>query len=681
MPELAILSQLAVIFAVAVAVVLLLGRIGIPTIAGMLLAGVLVGPNGLRLVHDVHAVELLAEVGVVLLLFTIGLEFSIERLRRIWQLVAIGGGLQVVLTTLATAAVMWAFGNTWQQAVLWGMLLSLSSTAIVLRALGERGEVDAPHGRLILGALIFQDLCVVPMMLIVPMLSGGEETSAMSLLKALGTAAGMVVAVVGIARLLVPRVLRTVASQRKRDLFMLTVLLICIGTAWITSLSGLSLALGAFLAGVVLAGSGYQHQAMSDMLPFRDSFTSLFFISVGMLLDASIFLERPVIVLMILLATLCGKFVIATLAALLMRFPLRVAMLSGIGLAQIGEFSFVLAKGGQAAGLVSPEDMRLFITASVMTMVLTPLLVRLGPHFAAGMSRLNPIEKALGTEGADQAHMHLEHHVIIAGFGLGGRTLAESLKALRLPYVVLDLNPVTVDRYRAQGQPIYYGDVTSHEVLSHFNCSQAREIVIVISDPAAARRAIAAVKDFDPNVQITVRTRYADEIAELKRLGANDVVVEEFENAVELMARVLRRFGIPRNVIAERIGAARHSREELVRPLAIPRQRLDQLSEILHEIKVEAYLIGPNDWAVNRSVREIDLRHTTGASVVAFRRDGKVAANPAPAERLLAGDIVYLLGDQASVTAAMQFFGTGNVPPPPETAEASPSEPQAPQSA
>jgi CPA2 family monovalent cation:H+ antiporter-2 len=302
-------------------------------------------------------------------------------------------------------------------------------------------------------------------------------------------------------------------------------------------------------------------------------------------------------------------------------------------------------------------------------MVLTPVLVRLGPHFAAGMSKLNPLERAFGTRGADDKQveeLHLRDHVIIAGFGLGGRTLAGALKALRIPYIILDLNPATVDHQRREGEPIFYGDVTSPEVLNHLNCSHAREIVFVISDPGAARRAISAVRQYDPNLHITVRTRYWDEVEELKRLGATDVVVEEFENAVELMARVLRRFGTPRNVIAARIADARESRAELVRPLTIPRQRLEHFADVLREVKVDSYLIGESDWAVRRTCQEIDLRHATGASMVAIRRDGKIIPNPSPREQLAAGDVVYLLGDQPSVTAAMQFFGTGQAPKPPE---------------
>ena len=665
MTDLTFLYQLAVIFGVAVVVVLVLARIGLPSIAGMLMAGVLMGPNGLGLISNLHQVEVLAEVGVVLLLFTIGLEVSLERLRRIWRLVAIGGGVQVTLTVLATAGLAVALGRPFNQGLFFGFLLALSSTAIVLRALSERDEMSAPHGRLILGTLIFQDLCVVPMMVVVPMLPG-ENFSALALAIALGKATVTIVVVVGVALLVVPVILKVVAAERKRDLFVLTVLLICIGTAWLTSLAGLSLALGAFLAGMVLAGSGYSHQAMSDVLPFRDAFTSLFFISVGMLLDLRILLEHPVLVSALFLGTLIGKFLIATVAGLVMRFPLRVALLTGVGLAQVGEFSFVLGKVGEKVGLFTPDETRLFLTVAVLTMLVTPLLVRLGPHFAAGMSKLNPLERALGTTGADEEEgdrLALTDHVIIAGFGLGGRMLAGALKSIGIPYVVLELNPGTVNQYRAAGEPIYYGDVTSPEVLGHMNWFKAREIVLMISDPQAARRSISAVRHFAPSVHITVRTRYFDELAELKKLGATDVVVEEFENAVELMARVLRRAGTPRNVIAARIMDSREeSREELVRPLTIPRQRLEHHADLLRDVKVDSYLVGEQDWAVNRSCSDLDLRQATAAAVVALRRDGKIIANPPPEEKLVIGDIIYLIGEQPAVTAAMELLRTGTAP-------------------
>jgi CPA2 family monovalent cation:H+ antiporter-2 len=432
----------------------------------------------------------------------------------------------------------------------------------------------------------------------------------------------------------------------------------------------MSLAMGAFLAGVVLAGSGYGNQAMSDVLPFRDSFASLFFISIGMLMDLRVLVEAPLLVGGLFLAILIGKFSIATVAALCMRFPLRVALLAGVGLAQVGEFSFVLGKAGEAVGLMTAEESRIFLAASVLTMVITPILVRFAPHITAGMARLNPLEQVFGGHGADEMepeHPALRNHVIIAGFGLAGKALATSLKQVDIPYIVLDLNPASVDQHRSEGEPIYYGDITSAEVLHHCHYLEARELVMVISDPAATRRAISAVRSLAPELHITVRTRYFDEITELQKLGATDVVVEEFENAVELMARVLRRAGTPRNVIAARISDARESRAELIRPLTLPRQRLMHFEEVMQEVKLDSYLMADADWAVGRSCHDIDLRSLTGASVVALRRSGKIIPNPSPRELLQAGDIVYLLGEQHSVTGAMMFFQTGE---PPQAAEA-----------
>ena len=373
---------------------------------------------------------------------------------------------------------------------------------------------------------------------------------------------------------------------------------------------------------------------------------------------------------LLFLGTLLGKFLITTLAGLVMRFPLRVALLTGIGLAQVGEFSFVLVKAGELAGLINNADSRVFLTAGVMTMLVTPVLVRLAPHLAAGMVRLNPLERAFGTRNPALAlpdQQGLSDHVIIAGFGLGGQILATALKTLGLPYVVLELNPVTVDHFKKKGEPVFYGDVTSAEVLQHVNCSKAREIVLVISDPEAARRCITAVRHHAPAQHITVRTRYFEDIGELKRLGATDVVVEEFENAVELMARVLRRASTPRNVIAARIGEARESRGDLVRPLAIPRQRLEHHADLMQNIKIDSYLLGPGDWAAEKSLREIGLRAKMDTTIVAVRRAGALLPNPSAALALKPGDVVYLIGEQPSVTATMEYLLSGQLPPPPET--------------
>jgi CPA2 family monovalent cation:H+ antiporter-2 len=540
MHELEVLRDLVLVLAVALGVVVLLSRLRFPTIAGFLVTGALVGPGGFGLVRDGAGIEALAEVGVVLLLFTIGLEFSLARLRRIWKHVALGGSIQVVLTTAAVVGVAAAWGEPPSRGVFIGFLVALSSTAIVLRALTERAEVDAPHGRLVLGVLIFQDLCVVPMMIIVPLLAGVGGSS-WEIPVSLARAAVAVLGVILLARIVLPRIMRVVAAARQRELFVLAVLVVCTTVAWGTSLLGLSLAMGAFLAGIVLADTEYGHQALADVLPFRDTLGSLFFVSVGMLLDVQTLLAEPALVLGLFAAVLLGKTIIATLAGLVMRFPPRVAVLAGVGLAQIGEFSFVLARSGTGAGLMTDPEFRVFLSVSVLTMVVTPIVVRLGPHLAAGAARLRRLEQLIGARGlhAEETASPLEGHVIVVGHGLAGRLLSAALRGAGAPYVIVEINTENVRAARAQGEPAYYGDITSVEILERAGIFRARALVILINDPDAARRAVSAARRHAPAIPIVVRSRYAAEVEELRRLGATEVIAEEVEASRAIVERVL----------------------------------------------------------------------------------------------------------------------------------------------
>ena len=460
------LDELAIIAALAVTVTVVLARLQLPTVAGLLAAGAIAGPFGLGLVHSVHSIEMLAEVGVVLLLFTIGLEFSLSRLRHILKQVALGGFLQVASTAGLVTGLALAWGQPIGPSIYYGFVFALSSTAIVLRALADRRELDAPHGRIIVGTLIFQDLCVVPMVLIVPAL--GKAASAGSSLvrvgEALGLAVVVVVVVIGLSRIVAPRVLALVDASRSREVFLLAILGLCIGTAWLTSLAGLSLALGAFLGGMVVADTEYGHRAMGDMLPLRDTFVSIFFVSLGMLFDVRVVATQPGLVLLLLTGFLIVKGLLATMSAVAMRFPARVAWLAGVGLAQFGEFGFVLAKLAELNGVVSAEANRPLLAAGIASMFLTPLLVRAAPHITAGERLLAPLERLIGVRSIDDADhgvKALTEHVVIVGYGVAGRLTSQALAACGVPYVVLELNAETVRHAKARGVPVYYGDATS----------------------------------------------------------------------------------------------------------------------------------------------------------------------------------------------------------------------------
>jgi CPA2 family monovalent cation:H+ antiporter-2 len=660
MPHVPLVDELALVAAVSVLVIVLLARLKLPTVAGLLVAGALIGPFGLRLVKSVHAIETLAEVGVVLLLFTIGLEFSLNRLRHIFRRVALGGALQVGLTTAAVAAIATWLGQPMARGIFYGFVFALSSTAIVLRALSERQELDAPHGRFIVGTLIFQDLCVVPMVLIIPVLGrpvpGSEAAVAIGL--ALGKAALVMAATVAISRLVVPRVLALVDASRSREVFLLAILALCIGTAWLTSMVGLSLALGAFLGGMVVADTDYSHRALSDVLPLRDAFVSVFFVSLGMLFDVRIVLSAPLLVGALLLGFLVIKGAFAAISAAVMQFPARATWLAAVGLAQFGEFGFVLVRVGEAGGVVGAEATRPLLAAGILSMFLTPLAVRAAPHIAAGERLVAPLERLFGARSIDEAasqEQELSGHVVIVGFGMAGRVAAEALEACGVRQVVLEMNAVTVRQCKAAGLPVYYADATSPEALGHAHLQQARALVLLINDPEAAERVVAAATRVAPQVPVLVRSRYFAGRDKLLSLGARDVVSEELEATVEVLARLLRWLEVPRNIINERVTHVRSETQSSERALVVPRPTLQQSSE-LAELKIESILVRPHSCAAGCSPVSLDLRARTGALLVAVRRGDKLLEQPDPNDPLQEGDIAYLVGSGRAVGAAIEML-------------------------
>lgn len=552
-----LLNELAVILAVAVGVTVILGRLRLPAVAGLLLSGALVGPHGLGWVANRHAIENIAEMGVVLLLFSIGLELSLNQLRHIFRNVALGGLLQVV----GTATVVWAsarlFGRSNQEAVFYGFVFALSSTAVVLRMLTERREVDAPHGRFIVGTLILQDLCVIPMVLLVPLLgqhamhSDAYAGIALALIKALGLMFG----VFAIARLAVPKLLDWVDAHASREVFLLAVLAVCASTAWLSSLVGLSLALGAFLGGLMVADTQYSHRAMGDLLPLRDVFVSIFFVTLGMFFDLGVVINHPTLVALLMMGFIFGKGMLATVAALVMRFPPRAAWLAGVGLAQFGEFGFVLIRLGTKAGVVNTEQTAPLLCAGIASMFLTPLMVYRAPHITAGERLLQPLAKLLGARSIDEddaLQPDPEQHVVLIGYGLAGKMVARSLKNLGIGHIILELNASNVREGQLNGDPVRYADATSLEALGHAHIEQAKAAVILINDPQATTRVVQTIRSVTPQLPIFVRTHYLREAEDLMGHGATDVVAEELEGGAEILARMLRAFALdPAQVHAE----------------------------------------------------------------------------------------------------------------------------------
>jgi CPA2 family monovalent cation:H+ antiporter-2 len=528
MTDLSFLREFVIILAAAVAAVVLLRRFRVPSIAGFIAAGALVGPNALGLVADIHHVETIAELGVVLLLFGIGLELSLERIRGLWRAIAVGGAIQVGATILVVVGICALLGVNIRSAVLIGCIVAISSTAIVLRGLSARGELESPHGRLALGILVFQDLCVVPMVLIIPLLANTQE-SATNPLVALLTAVGVLAGVLVAARLAVPRLFDVVAATRQRDLFVLSVFLVGLGTAWAVSRAGISLALGAFLAGLVVASGKYRQQVFSDLVPLREVLASIFFVSIGMLLDVRTVLQHAIPILGLLLAIVLGKFAIMFLTAMFMRLPLRTCILTGVALCQVGEFSFVLLRAADGSGLLDPSFSGNLTVAVILSMLFTPFAFSLGPRLAGGIGNVKLVNRLFRGRTAENlpADKSARHHVIIAGYGLTGQSVAQMLKGRYIPFIVVDLNIDNIDSAKREAESAFFGDVTSVEILEHLGAPHARMLVISINDHDATVRAISACRSVAPELQIIARARFAVDVGPLEKAGATNVIDAE----------------------------------------------------------------------------------------------------------------------------------------------------------
>lgn len=657
-------GDLLIILLVSVPVAFICLRLKLPLLVGLMLTGIAIGPSGFGLIKEVEAIEMLAEIGVMLLLFTIGLEFSLKRLSEMKRLVLIGGGLQVLVTIGVMAGIFILFGRGLSQAVFFGFLVTLSSTAIVLKSYVDRNEVDAPHGRAGIGILLFQDISVVFMLLVVPLLGGEDIVTFTSIVLNLGSSLIALAVIVFGAWLLLPVFLKKIVNLRSAEAFLLTVVLFCLGMSWVTSHFGLSLALGAFIAGMVLADTEYSHQTTAEILPFRDVFNSLFFVSIGMLLSVTAMIANIGTVILFVVVLLVGKALIIWSIVRLLGYSQRIAVMVGLGLAQIGEFSFVLAKVGQSANLLPERDYQIFLAGSIISMIATPFLIAASPRIGFWLQKFLKDGSAAELENSEE-EIHLtssgglQQHTIIVGYGLNGKNLARVLRAVGVPYVVLELNAEVVRRAKGKGEKINFGDATRREVLLHAGVEQAWSLVLAMSDPGAARRTVALARSLNPDLHIIVRTRYVAEINELYELGANEVIPEEFETSIEIFSRVLHHYGTSRGVIEQQIGRIREQGYEMLRSPSSPAPTLVMsASEInLDGAKTETVVLTKDSPIVGRTLGQVDLRGQSGATVIAVVDGrGETKISPGAGYELSEGDTVVILGSAKKIARAMKII-------------------------
>lgn len=651
------LHQLVILFLLAIAVSLVCNKLKIMPMVGFLLTGVLCGPSMLGLVEDQEIINQIAELGVAMLLFTIGIELSADALNRLKRPVFMGGSLQIGLTVAFVALGCWLYGTTLRSGIFWGCLAALSSSAIVLQIFQQKGYTCTPVGCITMAILVFQDIMVAPFMLCIPLLGGALNLSLADALLSIGKVIAVLGGVLVAAHFGLDRLMDAVMATRAREILLMTTLVLCFGIAMLTESLGLSFSLGAFLAGLLLARSPYSMSVISGVLPYKDIFLSLFFISVGMMLDVGFFWAHMGSILAFTAVFIVVKFLLSLPAALMQGYPLHTAVFSGLALAQVGEFSFVLAASGLSLHLFSMEDYQLFLAASVLTMMLTPLLISLAPRIRDALMRWRRIkEEAAVASGPSACALH--DHLIIVGFGISGKHLALVAKESGIAYTILEMNPDTVNRYK-DAEPIMQGDASQPVVLEHLGVDKARVLAIIISDPAAVRAITEEARGMNPGLFIVARTRFVTEVAPLRRLGADVVIAEEFESSIEVFSQVLSRYLVPQQNIEAFSARLRRANYRMIRRMSAGVSNLSEMVDRLPDIGVQALRLGADSALCGVRLCESNLRRKYGLTVVAVLRGKEMSATPDPEAALCAGDVLYLFGATEKLLAARPLFGGG----------------------
>jgi CPA2 family monovalent cation:H+ antiporter-2 len=558
------------------------------------------------------------------------------------------GGLQVTITVGATALAFRWLGAGWPGAIFLGFLVSLSSTAIVFKLYDEEGELDAPQGLAAASILLLQDLMLVPMMLLVPVLASPGERAGGAAVTALLSAAVALTVLLVLARAVLPRVLAFVARAGTPELFPLAALVVAFGTALAAARLGLSLPIGAFLAGLALSGSIYAHQVFAELLPLRDAFVAIFFTSMGMLLQPAEVASEPGLVAAMVVAVLFKGALIAAVVGLLWRSA-RLAVLTGMGLAQIGEFSFVLGREGVAAGVISPRIEQAFLGAAILTMGATPFLMRAARRLAL-----------LGDEAPGAAGPpELRHHMLVIGYGITGQAVAHVLKETGIPFVAVDMVGEVVEAAQREKMPVRFGDASRRAVLEEMGAERARAAVVALGDPAATRRIVSLLRQMNRDARILVRARRVNEIAELERLGADEAIPSEFEVSIELFVRLLTHLGVPRHVVRVQESLIRIGHYRALRGVGTTPQMLEETRKIVMGGILETAQVMKGSEAAGRTLAELDLRRKTGATVLSVVRNEVPEPSPDGPTRLDAGDLVVLYGPHEAIDRALRLLEPG----------------------
>jgi monovalent cation:H+ antiporter-2, CPA2 family len=638
-------------------------RFGLPSIVGFLVIGMLAGPYGLGIITDETSIQTIGEIGIILLLFTIGLEFSFERLLKSWRVVIIGGLAQLCTTIAAITFVTYALHVPFNAALVFGFIISLSSTAIVMKILQERREVDTLQGRTLFGILLFQDLAIIPMILILPIFMGSSGPDLNALPLGIAKVAAILLLVVVLARWVIPGLLYRVASQKSRELFFITIAGICVIVAWLTNQAGLSFTLGAFVAGLIIGESDYNIDALSHIIPFRDVFASIFFLSIGMLLNtksiladsAFIFLILLIVTLIIGIKILTGAFAAATLG-----MPARVSIFTGFALCQVGEFSFVLAKTGLDANFIPDMIYQIFLASAIITMALTPFLMNAAPRAVELYYRIAPQRMPRTPQGCEPdtgAGRTLKDHIILAGYGITGRSVARAAEITGIPYMVIELNPDIIRREKSARRPFFiFGDASQEEVLEHAGIRDARALIVVVSDQEIVPRIVHLARKLSPDLYIIARTQHIRKAQYLLDLGADEVVSEEFEAARELFTRALKKYQLPEPEIAKIVKKLQNWGYAKFIKNGDTGKTISGMDTVLLSLRIHMLNVEPGSFADGKTIADLDLKNRYGISDFGLRRENRTTTQPDAGTCLKSGDALIIFATDQTADKLMPLF-------------------------
>jgi CPA2 family monovalent cation:H+ antiporter-2 len=628
-----------------------------PPLLGYLLGGMIVGPAGLGLIKELIQIETLAQFGVAFLLFALGVEFSLAELKKV-QAIALGGGaLQITLTILVTALV--SLGVGWvtspAQGVFLGAILSLSSTAVVLKCLMESNEMSTPHGQVMLGILVVQDLALGLMLAVLPALDRPLEEIGIAVATALLQIGLFAAGAIAVGIWLIPPLLRLLAKTESRELFLLGVVTLCLGIALLTEYLGLSIEMGAFVAGLMISEVEYADQTLTYVEPLRDIFAALFFAAIGMLIDPVFLWKNLELILGLVALVLAGKFLIVAPLVKVFRYPWKTALIAGVGLAQIGEFSFVLASEGQSLGLVSRQVYLLILGTTAVTLVVTPFLLGIMPQLLTWAESLPGLKKYL--EPADlpmavSADLPEKNHVVVCGYGRVGRNLVRLLLKSDYPVLVIDQSESRIQQVRDAGIPYVYGNAASLYVLEKAGVQQAQAMAIALPDAMNTRLCLKRALELDPDLEVVVRATKEKDIELLYQLGAREVVQPEFEASLELVTHLLTAMGVPLSQVQQDIAQVRNSHYLELRP-ELPAYQVARDLEVAAKGMNSRWLALPEGSPLaGMTLEEADMRRLTGVSLMAIRRNSGQEVDYPDAQTILeVGDRLLVVGESEELAA------------------------------